>query len=331
MTANGKRLPPWEEIARASMLRRVAEVRDLDALRGALRDDRARYRFLERLRWPRGFVCSRCKQRQEPQRPRPGMCVCARCGYYRNVTTDSLFRDQRVSLERWLSLFWLLASGALPLSQSAVSRLMRVDDGEAQHILDHIADVTARLEHKQLGGIVELDAGILEAADVQTIALCAVESFDGGFGRMRIGVVDDARADTVRRFIEEHVDEGALLRTDCWSEYLRLEDTSYMHEPVVVPPADGGGLPGPALALRLLRRYLKLSPPVSLDQLELQANAFTLRFNRAHHHTTGEVFCMLVGATLRMAEHATRRRRIVSGVRPIQRFGAGKKTSEKAG
>ncbi len=326
---NGKRLPPWEEIARASMLRRLAEVRDLGELRRVLGDDRARCRLLERLRWPRGFVCSRCQHRHEPQRPRAGMCVCARCGYYRNVTTDSLFRDQRVPLERWLSLFWLLASGALPLSPAAVGKLVGVDAGEADHILRHIGEVIERLERKKLGGIVELDAGVVHVGEMQFIALCAVETFDGSFGRMRIGVVDDARADTVRRFIEDHVDEGALLRTDCWSEYLRLEATTYMHEPVVVPPADGGGLPGPALALRLLRRYLQLSPPTHLDQLELQTSAFMLRFNRAHHQTTGELFCALVGATLRMAENATRHRRIVSGVRPIRIGQAGE--DEKTG
>ena len=296
-------------------MRRVAALDGLRELHDMFESDRARLRFLERMRWPEGFSCARCGASREPERPRAGMCVCVRCGFFRAVVADSMFRDQRISLERWFSLFWMLASGSLPLSAPTVMRLLEVTALHAAAIVDQLGDVLALSEEQKLHGLVELDAGVLAIGDIHQIIVVAVERHDEAFGRIRMRHETTMDPTAMRCFLHDAVAPTSTLRTDCWSAYLDVKDLPYIHEPVAVPPPDAGGLQGPAVALRLLRHYSRVRRPASRDDLKSHIDAFVVRFNRASRASNGELFCHLIGTAFTLAERARNVRRRISGVR----------------
>lgn len=55
-----------------------------------------------------------------------------------------------------------------------------------------------------------------------------------GFGRCRIGVLTDASATSLGRFVTENVEPGSTLVTDGWSSYAPAVPDHYVHKPINV-------------------------------------------------------------------------------------------------
>jgi hypothetical protein len=66
--------------------------------------------YLHKLRWPEGYVCSRCKSTEHWTRNR-GLIICRTCVYESSVTAETLFhQDTRKPLRLWFQAIWYLVS-----------------------------------------------------------------------------------------------------------------------------------------------------------------------------------------------------------------------------
>src|SRR5262245_5129335 len=107
---DAKRDVEWEHIARSSQLSHLAALSSLEDMRRTFRGPQSRHRFLERLRFPDGFVCPRCNHADQPMRHLPGVIACPQCGDALEVRARTIFEDDAVPLSRWFDLFWCIAS-----------------------------------------------------------------------------------------------------------------------------------------------------------------------------------------------------------------------------
>lgn len=66
--------------------------------------------FLERLRWPDGFVCPRCTHAGDVYRASRTRLVCRACQYQGSVTSGTIFDKTRTPLRVWLAAAWYLTN-----------------------------------------------------------------------------------------------------------------------------------------------------------------------------------------------------------------------------
>ena len=104
-----------------------------------------------------------------------------------------------------------------------------------------------------------------------------------GLGRCRMAVLPDAKTDTLRAFLADHVEPGATVITDGWQRYRQATDGRYVHE-----RQPGAGreanttLPGVHRVASLAKRWLLGTHQGSVDDAHLPSylDEFVFRFNR---------------------------------------------------
>jgi predicted amidophosphoribosyltransferase len=74
------------------------------------RDEAACRQFLERLRWPNGFVCPACANGGSSWRMERGLHLCSRCRRQVSVTAGTLFEKTRKPLRHWFLAAWEVTS-----------------------------------------------------------------------------------------------------------------------------------------------------------------------------------------------------------------------------
>src|SRR6516164_7271570 len=69
-------------------------------------DDSACVAYVERLRWPEGFVCPSCRVAAAPWRQTRGRLVCGACRHQASVTAGTIFDKTRTRLTTWFEAAW---------------------------------------------------------------------------------------------------------------------------------------------------------------------------------------------------------------------------------
>ncbi len=313
--------PSWDEIARASQMNHIASLRHVGQLHRAFNDEAARYRFLERLRWPQGFECGRCGDPTLAARPQPDLLVCARCGALSLVTVGTMFQHSAAPLADWFALLWGIAADQLCIDPVTVMQLAKLPtEHMAQRCADEIQDAVAGcVRQRKLAGLVEIDSRVLDLGTARVIVLAAVEREGGKSVRTRMRHVSNVGRDVMRRFVRDVIEPGSTVRTDCWTGYAELGSPGYHHEiESDLPSGSRFGLPGVNRAMSLFRRWLRTRPTVTPAVLAGLLDEFCLRLDHAGHPAAGSLFCKLLGQLMQQPGGRGRLTRRKSGVRRIE-------------
>ena len=80
--------------------------------------------YLERLRWPGGFVCPACKSSSPPWRHTRGRLVCRACRHQASVTAGTILDKTRTPLTTWLEAAWHVTTAKNGLSAKTLERTL---------------------------------------------------------------------------------------------------------------------------------------------------------------------------------------------------------------
>ena len=83
-------------------------------------DDDACVRYIVRLRWPEGFVCSACGKNNEPWRASRGRLVCSACHKHIRVGAGTIFDKTRTPLTTWFEAAWHVTTAKNGMSAKAL-------------------------------------------------------------------------------------------------------------------------------------------------------------------------------------------------------------------
>lgn len=235
-------------------------------------DDKACAKYLERVRWPTGFICPKCSHIGEPYRfPTRSSVVlrCRKCKANTSLTSGTVMQSTHTSLSTW---FWAayLATTQTP-GQSALQfqrqfGLSRYET--AFQILHKLRACMVRPEREPIGAehAVEVDecfvggrtwdkgqgvhnnkATVVGAVEIRVRKDASQRSakyrqnHKGGVpikklmyaGRVRLRVVDGRHHNGLISFVTENVVKGASVFTDGWLAYDALPGLGYKHHPLV--------------------------------------------------------------------------------------------------
>ena len=261
-----------------------------------------------RLRWPNGFLCSRCYGRKGWRR-NADTFRCALCARDVSVTSGTLFHQSHLPLRVWFQIMWDMVSQKQGVSALGLSHSLGLKSHKTmEQALRKLRRAMIRPDRDCLKGCVEIDEIIVgglrrgkpgRSSTTRAMALVAVEDKGKeGMGRIRLRVLPDAAADMIEKNLKVMVESDCIIRSDGWRGYQRLESLGYTHR--VVKQSDvgprGDTTPLVHRVASLLKRWIlnTYQGSVSPHHLQEYLDEFTFRFNRRRSRSRGLLFYRLV-------------------------------------
>jgi len=280
-------------------------------------NDAACLAYLERLRWPQGFVCPACGERGG-WRTAKVRWMCTESGRQSSVTAGTIFHRIRTPLSTWFAAIWFITSQKNGMSAQGLQRVLGFGSYETAWAWMHkLRRAMVRPERELLTGVVELDEvfignesrGRAEGVKDHTAAMIAIESIPGRkLGRVRIELAGPARADSILGFADRVIAKGSLVKTGGARYFYRLPAAGYEHQAFVgvdnLAPAHVS-LPGVHMVSSLLKRWLTgtLHYAVSQEHLAYYLDEYTFRFNRRASTSRGLLFYRLLQQAVKTDPH----------------------------
>jgi len=273
-------------------------------------DDPACAAYLERLRWPEGFLCPGCGS-SKGWRTSKGPWACGGCGRKVSVTAGTIFHRTRTPLQTWFAAVWYVTNQKYGVSALGLQGVLGLGSYQtAWTMLHRLRSAMVRPGRNRLAGDVEVDETYVggtahggkrgRGAERKSLVVIAVEVLSPkGFGRVRMRHVPDASGASLVPFVCDAVEPGSVVLTDGWDGYNALPRHGYTRR-ITVLSAGGDpahvSIPAVHRVASLLKRWLLGTHQGSVRPAHLQAylDEFTFRFNRRTSRRRGLLFYRLL-------------------------------------
>lgn len=113
---------------------------------------------LEKMRWPKGFICPNCEHDAGYRLRSKRLIQCAVCRHQTSVTSGTLFHKTRVPLQNWFWIIYSIAHDKGGASALRLSQQLNMHYATVWNIVQKIKHAMARRdENILLAGLIELD------------------------------------------------------------------------------------------------------------------------------------------------------------------------------
>jgi len=258
--------------------------------------------YLQKLRWPSGFVCPHC-QAQVFWKTNRELFHCAKCGAQNSVTSGTILHGTRKPLPVWFRTIWHITNQKYGANALGLKRLLGLGSyNTAWQWLHKLRRAMVRPNRDRLKGIVEVDETYVGGAKpgkrgrgaagkaLVGIAVEIVKTEDDEvMGRIRLRHLKDASGDSLIPFIQDVIQPESTVRTDDWLGYNTMP--GYAHEVVGANELEHAHLVAALLKRWLLGTYQGAVRP---SHLSYYLDEYTFRFNRRMSASRGKLFYRLV-------------------------------------
>lgn len=200
------------------------------------------YDYLFKMKWPEGFICPRCGQKEYYQtttRKHP-LYECKSCRHQTTVTVGTIFEKTRTPLLKWFWAIYLSAHDKRGVSANFISKEIEVSYWVAWLMLQKIREAMGERDNNYLlNGIVEVDESFFGAPTEggrrgrgTEKAMVFVELSLNQKGHpqyMKMTVIDNMKKETVIDKIKKTVVTKSEIRSDAYPSYQALSKEGYRH------------------------------------------------------------------------------------------------------
>ena len=192
-------------------------------------DDRCR-ELLERLRWPEGVMCPRCKDTRVSRLKEYARYECVGCEYQFTATSGTIFHDSHLPLPIWFIAVLLICEAKKGMSAMQLKRTLwgqhKGSYKTAWYLCHRIRAAMSQVERPMLDGTVEIDETYVGGKKCGTCIRGrgaekeVVIGLRQRNGDLRFFHAKDAKSATLAEYIRENVSEDVdVIVTDEWSAY----------------------------------------------------------------------------------------------------------------
>jgi transposase-like protein len=189
-------------------------------------DDRCR-EVLERLRWPEGPECPRCKTRSVVRlTTNVKLLWCPDCEYQFSVTAGTIFNDSHLPLSKWFIAVVLLVEARKGFSANQMKRTLGVSYKTAWYLCHRIRAAMKEIDRPMMDGTVEVDEtyvggrpprGSKPGRGTPKEVVIGIRQRGGD---LRFFHASDARSGTLAKYIAENVSQDVdVMVTDEYTSY----------------------------------------------------------------------------------------------------------------
>lgn len=271
--------------------------------------------YLERLRWPDGFVCPSCGHREMPYRASRLRLMCRQCSHQASITAGTIFDKTRTPLRVWFAAAWYLTNQKQGVSALGLQRVLGLGSYQtAWTMLHRLRRAMVRPDRDQLKGHVEVDETYLDITDRQSVTnslkrksnttkllvVIAVELLEPkGFGRIRLRQIPKEAEAHLLPFIQECIAVGSKISTDGSAAYRSVAAEGYNHQRHVMLSSDTPAhvsMAGVHRVASLIKRWMMGTHhgAIQPNQIGSYLDEFVFRFNRRTSRSRGMLFYRLM-------------------------------------
>ena len=133
-------------------------------------DDRACLDYLQKLRWPQGFVCPECGSTGSPWQMVRGLLLCSDCRKQTSVIAGTLFHRTRTPMRQWFMAAWEITCQKYGASALGLQRVLGLGSYKTAWAWLHKFRRAMVLPGRDpLGGIVEVDETYVGAEEADVV------------------------------------------------------------------------------------------------------------------------------------------------------------------
>lgn len=257
--------------------------------------------FLQRVRWPDGFVCPECEV-GTAWRTKSKMFYCQSCHAIVSVTAGTVFHRSKIPLRLWYRAIWWMTNQKMGINAMGLQRLLGLPSYQtAWTMLHKLRRAMVRPGREELTGDVEVDETLVgglrpgnHARNARDIVIIAAEIRGEGIGRIRLAKLPDDHTPTIVNFVKKNIAKGSRIVSDGAWAYCSLTELGYGHRRI--PGAGSKELPRVHRVASLIKRWIlgTFQGRASDEQLEHYLDEFAFRFNRRNSAMRGQLFYRLV-------------------------------------
>ena len=202
-------------------------------------NEKACAEYLYNIKWPDGFVCPVCGHRHGYALNRPGRYQCAKCRHQTSLTANTVMHRTHLPLTKWFWAIYLVACDKRGISALTLAGRIRVSYETAWYLLKRIRmAMEARDAHYTLAGIIEFDDSYFGAkikgkegrgAGNQGVFVAVGKDKDGRPQYLKMLTTPNIQIPSVRKFVDENLDEGSTVETDGFRSYRKPLAGNYTH------------------------------------------------------------------------------------------------------
>ena len=259
--------------------------------------------LLQRLRWPEGVICPRCKDTRVSVLQDYARFECVGCEYQFTVTSGTIFHDSHLPLTKWFLAVLLLVEARKGISAKQLQRTIGMGYKTAWYLCHRIRKAMAGAEKPMLDGTVEVDETYVGGKQRGSYGGRAkgnkeiVIGIRQRGGDLRFFHAEDVKSGTLAKYIKENVSTDVdVLMTDDFGAYpnafkragqdAKKHKTINHSSKVYVRHEDGLSITTNAIesAFSLLKRGIVGSwHKISAKHLAAYLAEMEFRFNRRKH------------------------------------------------
>lgn len=203
--------------------------------------------FFESLRQPDGVTCPECGSADTyPHTSRKFYNHCREkdCRLQFSCKTGTVMQSSKISMQKWLWAMYKVSVSRKGISSLQLAKELGITQKSAWHMIHRIKEACGNDEGDMLSRIVEIDETYIGGLErnkheskkrhdgrgvVGKVPVLGMKERDG---KVKVKVIEDRKADTLKREITDSVEKGSVVFTDDWKSYNVLIDSDYEHSTV---------------------------------------------------------------------------------------------------
>ena len=201
------------------------------------------------LRWPDGFECPKCKEKQCYELTDRPLYQCQNCRYQVSVTAGTVMHRTRTPLLKWFWAIFLVSTDKRGISALALSKKIGVSYWVAWTMLQKLRQgMRDRDSNYKLAGVIEMDdaffggpqqGGDKRGRGTSKIPVIVEVSTKGkGVGFARMTVVDHVDRKTICKIVRTDIKENQRIKTDGFRAYNVVKEEGHNHQREIVKNID---------------------------------------------------------------------------------------------
>jgi transposase-like protein len=247
---------------------------------------------IAKYRWPQGFICPRCGNDSAWYITTRRVYQCCSCRHQVSVTAGTLFHSTNLPLVKWFWAIYLVAADKGGISALRLSKHIGISWPTARNMLKKIRIAMAHRDsiYRLFNELIELDDTWVggkkpgkrgRGATGKKPVLVAVENKGKTAGFVAMKAVETVSRETIKSFLERHLNLGQQVRTDALNA-MNIVNETHQHDKKVTPPAKASSwLPMVHIVIGNMKTFLNGTfHGVTHKYLQEYLDEFCYRFNR---------------------------------------------------
>lgn len=209
----------------------------------ALPDDNSCREYLEQIRWNGVPTCPHCgtvdenHYRLKVKGEFKGMYKCKGCKERFTITVGTMFEGSHIGLRKWFIAMYIFSSHKKGISSHQLASDLGITQKSAWFMVSRMRHAFGfNADGSKLDGVIQADETFVGGKNKNRHADKKVEDSQGRSvkdktpvlgmmqtgGKVRLSVIPDTKAKTIKPIIENMVSNGSILVTDEWQAYKAL-------------------------------------------------------------------------------------------------------------